>query len=140
MANKVFLTFDPDDADLVSTFLVLAEKADPELEFTDWSMKGSFGSPYGPYLRERIRERIASCSVLVCLLGEQACNDAWVDWEVRVTAELGKGLVGVRLHNNMLRDITPQALAERGVTPINWVTSEIIDAIRKAMPGAEAAA
>ena len=137
MANKVFLTFHPDDADLVSTFLVLAEKAEPELEFTDWSMKGGFG---GPYLRDRIRERIAGCSVLVCLLGEQTCHDAWADWEVRMATELGKGLVGVRLHNNMLRDITPQALAERGVTPINWVTAEVIDAIRNAMPGAEAAA
>ena len=96
--------------------------------------------PYGPYLRGRIRDRIAACSVLVCLLGEQASNDAWVDWELRVAAELGKGLVGVRLHNNMLRDITPPALAERGITPINWVTSEIIDAIREAMPGSEAAA
>ena len=97
MANAVFLSFDPDDADLVSTFLVLAQKADPAIEFADWSIKGGFGSAYGPYLRDRIRERLAACSALVCLIGEQTWNDACVTWEIQAAAEMGKGLVGVRL-------------------------------------------
>ena len=107
MATSVFLSFDQQDQDLVSTFLVLAQKADPELHFTDWSIKGSFSGAYGPYLRNRIRERIAACSAMVCLLGEQTWHDAWVNWEIETAAELGKGLVAVRLHNNMFRDMTP---------------------------------
>ena len=140
MANAVFLSFDPDDADLVSTFLVLAQKADPAIEFTDWSIKGGFGSAYGPYLRDRIRERLAACSALVCLIGEQTWNDAWVTWEIQAAAEMGKGLVGVRLHNSMFRDMTPKALQDGGVTPLNWVTGEVVAAIHTVSVRAQPAA
>ncbi|MES9851975.1 MAG: TIR domain-containing protein [Candidatus Thiodiazotropha sp. L084R] len=51
------------------------------------------------YVREKLKERISKCSVLICLIGYGTHNRTWVRWEMEEALKQGKGICGVRLRN-----------------------------------------
>jgi hypothetical protein len=131
MARNVFLSFVEEDLDLVNLLRGQAKNENNDLEFSDYSVKESFDSENANYIRQQIRNLIKKVSVTLCLIGESTYKSRWVNWEVRTSAELGKGLVGVKLHSSW-KDKFPQALIDNGGEVVDWNIKEIVQAIERA--------
>jgi hypothetical protein len=52
------------------------------------------------YIRSEIKKKIRGVSVTICLIGRSTYRITWIDGEIKTSRDLGKGLLGVRLHNN----------------------------------------
>lgn len=131
MARNVFLSFVQEDLDLVNLFRGQAKKEDTELEFQDFSVKEPINSKNAEYIKQQIRDLIKKVSVTTVLIGYGTYTSDWVAWEVETSVELGKGLVGVRLHG-LASDLVPQALAKQKAEIVNWDIKEIVRAIERA--------
>jgi|YNPMSStandDraft_2_1061718.scaffolds.fasta_scaffold25763_3 DNA-directed RNA polymerase subunit L len=131
MARNVFLSFVEEDLNLVNLFRGQAKNENNDLEFSDYSVKEPFDSKNADYIRQQIRNLIKKVSVTLCLIGETTYKSRWVDWEITTSAELGKGLVGVRLHSSP-KDIIPQALKDNKAEIVDWDIKKIVQAIERA--------
>ena len=131
MARNVFLSFVEEDLNLVNLFRGQAKNENNDLEFSDYSVKEPFDSEKADYIRQEIRNLIKKVSVTLCLIGETTYKSKWVDWEIRTSAALGKGLVGVRLHSSS-KDIVPQSLKDNKAEIVDWNIKEIVQAIERA--------
>ena len=131
MARNVFLSFVEEDLNLVNLFRGQAKNENNDLEFSDYSVKEPFDSENADYIRQEIRNLIKKVSVTLCLIGETTYKSKWVDWEIRTSAALGKGLVGVRLHSSS-EDIVPQSLKDNKAEVVDWNIKEIVQAIERA--------
>jgi hypothetical protein len=129
MARRVFLSFVVEDQDLVGLFRGQAKNKNNDLEFSDCSVQEPYDSTNAPYIRSRIRERIRSASVTICLIGQTTYRSKWVDWELRTSKEEGNGVFGVRLHSDPIKDPTPQALTELKASVVNWNIDAIVKLI-----------
>lgn len=131
MARNVFLSFVEEDIYLVNLFRGQAKNENNDMEFSDYSVKEPFDSENADYIKQQIRNLIKKVSVTLCLVGETTYKSKWVNWEIRTSSELGKGLVGVKLHSSP-KDIIPQALKDNGAEIVDWDIKEIIHAIERA--------
>jgi DNA-directed RNA polymerase subunit L len=131
MARNVFLSFVEEDLNLVNLFRGQAKNENNDLEFSDYSVKEPFDSENADYIRQEIRNLIKKVSVTLCLIGETTYKSRWVDWEIKTSAELGKGLVGVRLYSSS-KDIVPQSLIDNKAEIVDWNIKEIVQAIERA--------
>ena len=136
MARNVFLSFVEEDLNLVNLFRGQAKNENNDLEFSDYSVKEPFDSENADYIRQQIRNLIKKVSVTLCLIGETTYKSRWVNWEIKTSVELGKGLVGVKLHSSP-KDIIPQALKDNGAEIVDWDIKEIVQAIERAAKKAE---
>jgi DNA-directed RNA polymerase subunit L len=131
MARNVFLSFVEEDIYLVNLFRGQAKNENNDMEFSDYSVKEPFDSENADYIKQQIRNLIKKVSVTLCLVGETTYKSKWVNWEIRTSSELGKGLVGVKLHSSP-KDIIPQALKDNRAEIVDWDIKEIIHAIERA--------
>ena len=131
MARNVFLSFVQEDLDLVNLFRGQAKKEDSQLEFQDYSIKEPINSRNAEYIKQQIRDLIKKVSVTTVLIGYGTHTSDWVAWEVETSADLGKGLVGVRLHSSS-SDLVPQALTKQKAEIVDWDIKEIVRAIERA--------
>ena len=69
------------------------------MEFSDFFVQEPFNSTNVVYIQRQITELINRPSFTVCLIGNTTHMRPWVDWELQKTEELGKGIVGVKLHS-----------------------------------------
>jgi hypothetical protein len=135
MARRVFLSFVAEDLQLVNAFRGQAKSEKSDLEFFDHSVREPFDSKNAEYIRRQIREKINGVSVTVCLIGDTTASSKWVDWEIRTSKALGKGLVGVRLHS-CAEDVPPRALKDAGAEIIDWDIKMIMAATERAAKAA----
>ncbi len=77
-------------------------------------------------VRDWIDEQMAGMSCLVVLIGDSTAGRRWVDYEIRKSWELGKGILGVHVHN--VADLAGQ-LTTRGTSPFAGI---VIDGVRLA--------
>jgi DNA-directed RNA polymerase subunit L len=131
MARNVFLSFVEEDLNLVNLFRGQAKNENNDLEFSDYSVKEPFDSKNADYIKQKIRNLIKKVSVTLCLIGETTYKSRWVDWEIRTSAALGKGLVGVRLRSSS-KYIVPQSLKDNKAEIVDWNIKEIVQAIERA--------
>lgn len=131
MVRHVFLSFVVEDKSLVELFRGQAKRENSALEFADYSVREAFDSTSADYIRGQIRELINRCSVTVCLIGKTTYQSKWVDWEIRASLEMKKGLVGVRLHGSY-DDLAPEALKRSNAEVVDWVNLDISMAIERA--------
>lgn len=129
MAKHVFLSFVVEDKDLVNMFRGQAKNKNSDLEFDDYSVTVPFNSSDADYIRRKITEKIRSASVTLCLIGETTSKSSWVEWEIEKSDDLGNSLLGVRLHSDPKKDITPQALTDRKTKVLNWDIDAIVEFI-----------
>ncbi len=129
--RRVFLSFRGEDIDQVNLFRAQARREDSELDFIDFSLQVPFRSENAQYIQRGIRARIRACSVTVVLVGEATYQSEWVDWEIRESIRLGKGVVAVDLRRDSTIPV-PQALLDHDVQVIPWDHSQINRAIQEA--------
>jgi hypothetical protein len=132
--RNVFISFASEDLDYVNLLRGQAKNEDSDLEFNDWSLKEPFNSDRAEYIRRGIRERIRQSSVTLVFVSEHTAASEWVDWEIRESHRLGKGVVAM-YQGESPPTVLPQALGELGVKPIQWthegLNQEIATAVAK---------
>ena len=128
--NCKWITLD-EYKNLVDLFRGQAKNKDSDLDFIDVSLRVPFNSENAEYIKRGIRERIKRSSVTIVLIGETSHESEWIDWEVRESLRLGKGVIAVKLESDSGLKI-PRALIDNGITPLPWDHEKISDAIHKA--------
>ena len=75
-------------------------------------------------LARMIADALHGTSVTVVLIGEETADRYWVGYEIVKSWELGKGILGIRIHG--IRDMRTGRMSRAGPSPFDglWVTDE----------------
>jgi len=128
MAYNVFLSFAMEDKTLVDFFRGQAKNERLPLEFRDHSIKEPFDSAWKSQCEDKIRR----CSLTICLVGHNTYQSKAVNWEIRKSAQLGKGIMAVYLVNGY--PPLPEALSENSVRAVRWKMNEIMAELVRVAP------
>jgi hypothetical protein len=129
--RNVFISFATEDLDQVNLLRGQAKNELSDLEFNDYSLKEPFDSERAEYIKNGIRERIRQSSVTLVFVSDQTASSKWVDWEIRESLSLGKGVIAV--HSGDAPPSTlPAACREHAIRPIAWTQDGINSAIEQA--------
>ena len=129
--RNVFISFVQEDLDEVNLLRGQAKNENSKIEFNDWSLREPFDSKKADYIKRGIRERIKQSSVTVVYLSNRTANSKWVDWEIRESIKLGKGVLGVYKGSSKPRSLPP-AINEHGIQLVPWKGQKIAEAIESA--------
>lgn len=129
--RNVFISFAVEDLDLVNLLRGQAKNEYSDLDFSDRSVQEPFDSQNAEYIRRRIREHIRQASVSLVFISESSANSRWVDWEIRESIRLGKGVMAVYSGDSPPKTL-PAAITEHRITPVPWNHARISAAIDEA--------
>jgi len=129
--RNVFISFDSRDLNSVNMLRGQAKNENNDLEFSDRSLKEPFNSERAEYIRSGIREQIRQSSVTIVYLSDVTHESEWVDWEVRESIALGKGVICLHSGDNPPQNI-PTCVQEFNVKIVKWNHKEIANAIETA--------
>jgi hypothetical protein len=129
--RSVFIAFASDDLDEINLLRGQAKNEQTDLEFIDRSLKDPFDSERAEYIKRGIRERIKQASVTIVYLTDNSADSKWVDWEIRESARLGKGVVGMYRGDKPPQRL-PNAAKELGIKVVPWNHEHLSDAIETA--------
>lgn len=123
--RRIFLSVTMEDYDLAVLF---REQLAPEcggLEFVDCALKAPVDGAEAPATKARVTRALEGSALVICLIGGATAGSSWIDWELRKAQELGKEVLGVRLHPVGTADENPTVLAHKGAKVISWYLEEI---------------
>ena len=129
--RNVFISFASEDLTLVNFIRGQAKNENSNLDFIDRSLQTPFDSKNAEYIRRGIRERIRQASVTICFITENTVQSRWVDWEIRESKNLGKGVVAMYQGEKPPANLPP-AIKEFKIKLVPWIQSEIMSAIDRA--------
>lgn len=129
--RNVFISFAMENENEVNLLRGQAKKEDSNLEFNDYSIKEPFDSKNAEYIKRGIREKIKQCSVTLVYISNDTANSKWVDWEIRESIKLEKGVVGVYQGDHPPATL-PKAMKEFKIDTVAWNQKDISKAIAKA--------
>lgn len=127
---NVFISFAAEDQSDVNMLRGQAKNENSDIEFNDWSLKKPFDSKDAEYIKRGIRERIRQCSVTLVYLSDKTTESKWVDWEIRESIALGKGVVAMYKGNNPPARL-PKSVTDNRVPVVPWNQKELANAIKK---------
>jgi hypothetical protein len=130
MTWNVFLSFVEEDLHMAEMWREQEREEDINLEFYEYPVKKPFDGPDAEYIKDNIRDLLKKVSVTVVLIGRTTYASKWVDWEIRASAEMDKGLLAVDLHPES-EHIVPRALKDLGVEILGWEIEEAAIAIER---------
>jgi hypothetical protein len=126
--RNVFISFSSEDLNEVNLMRGQAKNENNNLEFNDHSLKDPYDSANAEYIKKGIREKINRASVTLCYISDSTSNSKWVDWEIRESLRLGKGVIAVHKGDRAPSRI-PKAIEENGIKVVQWnhknITKEI---------------
>jgi len=129
--RNVFISFASEDITLVHFLRGQANNENSNLDFIDRSLQKPYDSKNAEYIKRGIRERIRQASVTVCFVTENTAQSRWVDWEIRESLDLGKGVVAMYQGEKPPANL-PSAIKEFNIKLVPWIQSEIMSAVNKA--------
>lgn len=127
---NVFISFSSEDLDEVNLLRGQAKNENSDIEFNDWSLREPFDSKKADYIKRGIRERIRQCSVTVVYVSDETADSKWVDWEIRESIAMGKGVVAMHKGQSPPRRL-PKAVTDNKVPVVPWNQKELAKAIKK---------
>jgi hypothetical protein len=127
---NVFISFDSEDLNDVNLLRAQAKNENSDIEFNDWSLKEPFDSKKADYIKRGIRERIRQCSVTVVYVSDKTADSKWVDWEIRESIAMGKGVVAMHKGDAPPARL-PKAVTDNKVPVVPWNQNELAKAIEK---------
>ncbi|MCH7622964.1 MAG: TIR domain-containing protein [Nitrospinae bacterium] len=116
---NVFISFSSDDLNEVNLLRGQAKNENSDIEFNDWSLKEPFDSKKADYIKRGIRERIRQCSVTVVYVSDETADSKWVDWEIRESIAMGKGVVAMHKGHSPPKRL-PKAVTDNKVPVVPW--------------------
>ena len=128
---NVFISFAAEDLSDVNMLRAQAKNENSDIEFNDWSLRQPFDSHDAEYIRRGIRERIRQCSVTVVYVSDATSDSRWVDWEIKESLALGKGVVAMFKGDKPPARL-PRAVTENNVPVVPWNQKQLADAISRA--------
>jgi len=128
--HNVFLSFAYEDLNEVNLLRAQAKNENSNIEFNDWSLKKPFDSKDAEYIKRGIRERIKQSSVTIVYISEHTANSKWVDWEIRESIALGKGVVAMYKGDTPPSSLPP-AIKEYNIRIVPWNQQELTKAIEQ---------
>jgi len=129
--RHVFISFAHEDLNDVNLLRGQAKNEKSDLVFDDYSVKEPFDSENADYIRQKIREKIERTSVTVVYLTKDSASSSWVNWEIKESIKLGKGVVGMYKGDNPPSKL-PAAIVDSGCKVVNWSHEELTKAIEHA--------
>jgi hypothetical protein len=129
--KNVFISFAMEDIKDVNLIRAQAKNEDSELEFNDWSLREPFDSRRAEYVKRGIRERIERCSVTMVYITKNSAGSKWVDWEIKESINLGKGIIAVYKGESPPRSL-PASIKEHAIPLVRWSHKGIAAAIDNA--------
>ena len=126
--RNVFISFSSDDIDEVNLLRGQAKNENSNIEFNDWSLKKPFNSEEANYIKRGIRERIRQSSTTVVYLTNNTASSEWVNWEIRESITLGKGVVAMHKGNAPPRRL-PKAIVDNKIPVVPWNQKQLARAI-----------
>lgn len=123
--RHLFLSYHAEDKQQVRGFKLMTYNPKLDIDFEDEGLQEPINSERAPYIKRRLREKIEKASIVLCMIGNGTAWREWVDWELNLAVQLGKGVCGARLKGS--RGRTPLALANAPVA--QWDVTQIIAAI-----------
>jgi hypothetical protein len=129
--RNAFISFAAEDLDNVNLLRGQAKNENSDLEFADYSVKEPFDSKNADYIKQKIREKLQQTSVTICFVSEDTAKSKWVDWEIRETMKLGKGVIAMYQGDKPPQNI-PAAIKENKIKLIPWNQKIIAAEIEKA--------
>jgi DNA-directed RNA polymerase subunit L len=123
---RVFISFHVEDENQVNLLRHQGKNSD-QLEFTDYSVK----EPFDEKWKTQCTERIKQSTVVVVAIGEKTHDREAVNWEIRKAHELGKPVIGIRIHSDNNHKIPP-AMREHGDRVVPWSLETIQSEIDRA--------
>jgi hypothetical protein len=127
---NVFISFVSEDLTEVNLLRGQAKNENSDIEFNDWSLKEPFDSKKAEYIRRGIRERIRQCSVTIVYVSDKTTDSKWVDWEIRESVAMGKGVVAMYKGKNPPSPL-PKAITDNEIPVVPWNQKELAKAIKK---------
>ncbi len=113
--KRVFISFHMENESQIKLLRHQAKSERFNLEFTDYSVK----EPFDGNWKRKCEERIRQSSIFVCMFGSETYKRPAVLWEVNKAYELGKKVIGIRIHKNR-NDPVPGPLRRNKAKIINW--------------------
>ena len=126
----MFISFVEEDLDEVNLLRGQAKNDKSNLEFNDWSLQEPFESDKAEYVKRGIRERIRQASVTVVYVSDKTARSKWVDWEIRESIKLGKGVIAMYKGESPPAAL-PTAIVENKIPLVPWNHKAISSAIDK---------
>ncbi len=128
---NVFISFVSEDINEVNLLRGQAKNESSDIEFNDWSLREPFDSRRAEYIKRGIRDRIERSSITLVYVSEHTADSKWVDWEIRESVRMGKGVIAVHKGESPPQKI-PNALTELKIPIIRWTQKGMASAIEKA--------
>ena len=128
---NVFISFVSEDINDVNLLRGQAKNESSDIEFNDWSLREPFDSKRAEYIKRGIRDRIERSSVTLVYVSEHTADSKWVDWEIRESVRMGKGVIAVH-KGELPPQKLPNALKELKTPLIRWTQKGIAAVIEKA--------
>ena len=128
--RNVFISFASDDLDEVNLLRGQAKNENSNIEFNDYSLKAPFNSENADYIKHGIRERIRQSSVTVVYVSDKTAGSEWVDWEIRESLAMRKGVIAMH-KGDTPPDRLPRAITENNIKVLPWNQQLINDAIQE---------
>lgn len=128
--RRVFISFRGEDKTLVDYLRGQAKNTNSDLDFIDMSLKVPFNSANAEYIKQGIRARIKQCSVTVVMVTDDTHKSNWVNWEIRESIKLGKGVILIDKRSNSGSKLPAAAIEnKKNIRVAPWKHKEIMDAI-----------
>jgi len=129
--RHLFISFVHEDERMVDYLRGQAKNESTQLDFADYSIKEPIDSNRAEYIKQEIREQIERVSVTLVYLSDNTADSAWVDWEIRESLKLGKGVVGVHQGETPPKHL-PTAITENHIEIVQWKHKDLMAAIDRA--------
>ena len=126
---NVFISFVSEDLDEVNLLRGQAKNENSNIEFNDWSLRVPFDSEKADYIKRGIRERIRQSSVTIVYVSDKTANSKWVDWEIRESISMRKGVVAMHKGDTPPR-ILPKAITDNNIQVMPWNQKRLANAIQ----------
>lgn len=126
--RNVFISFAHQDIDTVRLLRGQAKNDKIPLEFNDWSVTEPIDSERATYIKQKISDRIAQCSVTVVFLSGATKNSPWVKWEIEESLRQKKHVIGVYPRGSKPKAL-PAIMGKHQIKCVPWtkLTETIMD-------------
>jgi len=129
--HNVFISFDASDLGEVNLLRGQAKNENSNIDFNDYSVKEPFDSENADYIKRQIRERIRQTSVTIVYVSSETYKSRWVDWEIKESIRLDKGVVGMHKSDSPPLKL-PKAIVDNKVKVVPWNHEALAQAVAAA--------
>jgi hypothetical protein len=129
--RNVYISFDHSDLREVNLLRAQAINSQSNLAFIDRSIQMPLGTNKKTLIQQEIRRRLTNVSVTLVYVSDITHQSTWVEWEVRESINLNKGILAVHKGSQPPAKM-PEWIDELGIKLLPWSQESLNQAIEEA--------